>query len=146
MCNHCDCFSGKNTMNDIEIIPCHQECFFLFHLWVKLIITEGRFGDINPEWKYIRSKTAKTYTSSYTYTVLEQKYVIVSDIYNILYPTQNRVPQGVGVRFPPRAPAFAREAERRLPAVALAKAGGASRRELRLASQPYNFRRSREDP
>jgi putative endonuclease len=27
----------------------------------------------------------------------------------------------------------------------LAKAGGASRRELRLASQPYNFRRSGED-
>lgn len=44
------------------------------------------------------------------------------------------------------APAFAREAERRLPAVALAKAGGASRRELRLASQPCQRRRSNDGP
>jgi len=47
---------------------------------------------------------------------------------------------------PSTAPAFAREAERRLPAVALAKAGGASRRELRLASQPYQRRRSNDGP
>ena len=45
---------------------------------------------------------------------------------------------------PSTAPAFAREAERRLPAVALAEAGGASRHELRLASQPYQRRRSND--
>ena len=86
------------------------------------------------------------YTVSYTYTEQGQFNLDKSSSCVSATPTQNRVPQGVGVRFPPRAPAFAREAERRLPAVALAKAGDASRRELRLASQPYQRRRSNDGP
>src|ERR1700730_17772227 len=47
------------------------------------------------------------YTVSYTYTEQRQFNLYKSSSCVSATPTQNRVPQGVGVRFPPRPPAFA---------------------------------------
>jgi hypothetical protein len=44
------------------------------------------------------------YTVSYTYTEQHRFNLYKSSSCVSVTPTQNRVPQGVGVRFPPRAP------------------------------------------